>query len=145
MTWSVSHVQYVTFSIIGCPILELFQSWEKLSFQAGWECKNWLLLSSCARIWIIYLSIYLIYLSGSRGLMDSESDLWPEGCGFESQVRQGLLVGGVSTFNTTTEVSLSKAPNPQLLRVCVHLGWVKCREYISLLVIYSLYNRVCDK
>ncbi len=32
-----------------------------------------------------------------------------------------------------------------LLRVCVHLGWVKCREYISLLVIYSLYNRVCDK
>ncbi len=38
-----------------------------------------------------------------------------EGCGFESQVRQGLLVGGVSSFNTTTEVSLSKAPNPQLL------------------------------
>ncbi len=32
-----------------------------------------------------------------------------------------------------------------LLRVCVHLGWVKYREYISLLVIYSLYNRVCDK
>ncbi len=38
MTWSVSHVQYVTFSIIGCPILELFQSLEKLSYQAGWEC-----------------------------------------------------------------------------------------------------------
>ncbi len=56
------------------------------------------------------------YLSGgSRGLMDRESDLYPEGCGFESQVRQGLLVGGVSSFNTTTEVSLSKAPNPQLL------------------------------
>ncbi len=32
-----------------------------------------------------------------------------------------------------------------LFRVCVHLGWVKCREYISLLDIYSLYNRVCDK
>ncbi len=32
-----------------------------------------------------------------------------------------------------------------LLRVCVHLEWVKCREYISLLVIYSLYNCVCDK
>ncbi len=70
--------------------------------------------------------------------MDRESDLKSEGCGFESQVRQGLLVGGVtvqlslSTLNTTTEVRpLSKAPNPQLLpgrrsigcpllRVCVH-------------------------
>ncbi len=57
----------------------------------------------------------LILMGGSRGLMDSESDLKAEGCGFESQVRQGLLVGGVSSFNTTTEVSLSKAPNPQLL------------------------------
>ncbi len=55
------------------------------------------------------------WIWGSRGLMDSESDLYAESCGFESQVRQGLLVGGVSSFNTTTEVSLSKAPNPQLL------------------------------
>ncbi len=51
-----------------------------------------------------------------------------------------------STFNTMTEVPLSKAPNPQLLPghscingcpllrvcdcVCVHFGWVKCRAQI---------------
>ncbi len=59
----------------------------------------------------------------------------------------------LSTLNTTTEVPLSKAPNPQLLpghrsingcpllrvcvhgvcvftAVCVHFGWVKCRAQI---------------
>ncbi len=59
----------------------------------------------------------------------------------------------LSTLNTTTEVPLSKAPNPQLLpgrrsisdypllrvcvhgvcvftAVCVHLGWDKCRAQI---------------
>ncbi len=54
----------------------------------------------------------------------------------------------LSTFNTTTEVPLSKAPNPQLLpgrrsingvcsrcvcvftAVCVHFGWDKCRALI---------------
>ncbi len=59
----------------------------------------------------------------------------------------------LSTLNTTTEVPLSKAPNPQLLpgrrsingcpllrvcvhgvcvftAVCVHLGWVKCGAQI---------------
>ncbi len=62
---------------------------------------------------VLYIAVDYL---GSRGLMDSESDLLAEGCGFESQVQQGLLVGGVSSFNTTlTEVSLSKAPNPQLL------------------------------
>ncbi len=36
------------------------------------------------------------------------------------------ITSALSSFNTTTEVSLSKAPNPQLgNRVCVHLGWVK--------------------
>ncbi len=67
--------------------------------------------------------------------------------------QQELQVGGVnvqrslSTFNTTTEVPLSKALNPQLLpghrsnmaahcsvcvftAVCVHFGWVKCRAQI---------------
>ncbi len=33
---------------------------------------------------------------GSRGLMVRESDLWSKGCGFESQVRQGLKVGTVN-------------------------------------------------
>ncbi len=63
------------------------------------------------------------------------------------------MYSALSTFNTTTEVLLSKAPNPQLLpgrrsingcpllrvcvhgvcvftAVCVHLGWVKCRALI---------------
>ncbi len=49
----------------------------------------------------------------------------------------------LSTLNTTTEVPLSKTPNPRLLPghrgvcgaiasgVCVHFGWVKCRASIS--------------
>ncbi len=63
------------------------------------------------------------------------------------------MYSALSTFNTTTEVPLSKAPNPQLLpgrrsingcpllrvcvhgvcvftTVCVHFGWVKCRARI---------------
>ncbi len=77
---------------------------------------------------------------GSRGLMDIALDLTPEvtrGCGFESRLRQVL---------STTEVRpLSKAPNPQLLpgrctvgRTTAPLGWVKCREHISLLIILCI-------
>ncbi len=63
------------------------------------------------------------------------------------------MYSSLSTLNTTTEVPLSKAPNPQLLpgrrsingcpllrvcvhgvcvftAVCVHLGWDKCRAQI---------------
>uniref|UniRef100_A0A671K8V7 E1 ubiquitin-activating enzyme n=1 Tax=Sinocyclocheilus anshuiensis TaxID=1608454 RepID=A0A671K8V7_9TELE len=76
-----------------------------------------------------------------------------------SLVLAGIVGGGSEctalspTFNTTTEVPLSKAPNPQLLpgcrskngcpllrvcvhgvcvftAVCVHFGWVKCRALI---------------
>uniref|UniRef100_A0A671PL21 Trafficking kinesin-binding protein 1-like n=1 Tax=Sinocyclocheilus anshuiensis TaxID=1608454 RepID=A0A671PL21_9TELE len=76
-----------------------------------------------------------------------------------SLVPAGIVGGGSEctalspTFNTTTEVPLSKAPNPQLLpgcrsinscpllrvcvhgvcvftAVCVHFGWVKCRALI---------------
>ncbi len=74
------------------------------------------------------------------------------GCEFESQA--GIVGGGSdctalsSTFNTTTEVHLSKAPNPQLLpgrrsingcpllrvcgftAVCAQFGWVNCRAQI---------------
>ncbi len=72
---------------------------------------------------------------GSHGLMDG---LVTRGCGFESRLRQEL---------STTEVRpLSKAPNPQMLpgrHKCRlptapsvgALGWVNCREHISLLVI----------
>ncbi len=63
------------------------------------------------------------------------------------------MYSALSSFNTTTEVPLSKAPNPQLLpgrrsingcpllrvcvhgvcvftAVCVHFGWDKCRAQI---------------
>ncbi len=94
---------------------------------------------------------------------------WPNGYSrtrnrkvVSSSLRPAGIVGGgewmysaLSTVNTTTEVTLSKAPNPQLLprcrsingcpllRVCVHdvcvftavcvcvLGWVKCRAQIQ--------------
>ncbi len=64
-----------------------------------------------------------------------------QGCGFESRLWQEV---------STTEVRpLSKAPNPQTAPrapqcwlptapgVCA-LGWVKCREHISLLIILCI-------
>ncbi len=74
-------------------------------------------------------------------LMDRASDL-TRGCGFESRLRQELSM---------TEVRpLSKAPNPHSQRwlptapsVCA-LGWVKCREHISLLVILCIQCSCCS-
>ncbi len=43
-----------------------------------------------------HYSVPILLLVCCGGLMDRASDLKPEGCGFESQVRQGLLVGGVN-------------------------------------------------
>ncbi len=51
------------------------------------------------------------------------------------------MTSALSTLKTTTEMPLSKAPNPPLLRVCVHgvcvftavcvhFGWVKRRAQI---------------
>ncbi len=78
----------------------------------------------------------------------SESDIYPEGCGFESQLRTGIVGGGSdepvlsSTFKTTAEVRpLSNGTKPPtsppiwLHTVCVYycvcaLGWVKCRAQI---------------
>ncbi len=55
---------------------------------------------------------------------------------FEFRLRQEL---------STTEVRpLSKAPNPQLLQVCV-LEYVKCRAHISLLVILCIIVYVTNK
>ncbi len=81
------------------------------------------------------------------------------GCELESRAGRNCRWGewmysALSTFNTTTEVPLNKAPNPQLLpgrrsingcpllqvcvhgvcvftAVCVHLGWDKCRAQIQ--------------
>ncbi len=88
--------------------------------------------------------------SGSRGLMDRALDLKPEvtqGFGFESWLWQEV---------STTEVRpLSKAPPPTAPRapqcrlptapgVCA-LGWVKCREHISLLIILCIIVYVTNK
>ncbi len=79
--------------------------------------------------------------------MDRALDLKPEvtqGCGFESRLWQEV---------STTEVRpLSKALNPQLLpgrrnvSCPLHpLGWVKCREHISLLIILCIIVYVTNK
>ena len=110
------------------------------------------------------LQIY-ICIWGSRGLMVRESDSQSKGCEFKSRagrncgivhVQELCMYSSLSTFNTTTEVPLSKALNIQLLpgrrsingyapgvcsrcvcvcvcvftAVCVHFGWVKCRARI---------------
>ncbi len=70
-----------------------------------------------------------------------------QGCGFESRLWQEV---------STMEVRpLGKAPDPQLLpgrcnvscpmlQVCA-LGWVKCREHISLLIILCIIVYVTNK
>ncbi len=82
-------------------------------------------------------------LGSSRGLMDRALDLKPEvtqGCGFESRLWQEV---------STTEVRpLSKAPNPRALQCrlpTAPLGWVKCREHISLLIILCIIVYVTNK
>ncbi len=95
-------------------------------------------------------------LKGNSGLMVRESDSQPKGYDSFPVV---IVDGGVNVqcsllLNTTTEVPLSKAPNPQLLprvpqhkwpqllqvcvhsvcvftAVCVHFGWVNCIAQIT--------------
>ncbi len=97
--------------------------------------------------------------------MVSESDIYPEGCGFESQLRTGIVGGGSdepvlsSTFKTTAEVRpLSNGTKPPtsppiwLHTVCVYycvcaLGWVKCRansEYGSPYLLKLNFHFKCD-
>ncbi len=71
------------------------------------------------------------------GLMDRVLDLKPEvtqGCGFESRLRPGSprLLPGRCTVGCP------------LLQVCT-LGWVKCREHISLLIILCIIVYVTNK
>ncbi len=61
----------------------------------------------------------------SRGLMLRESDSKSKGCEFESQTGRNCwwrewMSSALSTFNTTTEVPLSKAPDPQLSPALQH-------------------------
>ncbi len=67
------------------------------------------------------------------------------------------MYSALSTLNTTTEVPLSKAPNPQLLprvpalaahcsgcvftTVCVHFGWVKCRAQYNNIIYLNWENK----
>ncbi len=108
----------------------------------------------------ILRKVYDVQIGGSRGLMVRELDLKSKGCGFESQVRQGLLVGRVinqhslhpqyhywGVLEQGTEPPIAPRALEQwlptalgvcsqcvcsLLCVCVcALGWVKCRAPIS--------------
>ncbi len=70
------------------------------------------------------------------GLMDRALDLKPEvtqGCGFESRLRQEVH-----------DCSPGAAVGCPLLQVCT-LGWVKCREHISLLIILCIIVYVTNK
>ncbi len=93
---------------------------------------------------------------GSRGLMLESRTCNPKDASLSLSIA-GIVGGGewmssaLSTFSTTTEVPLSKAPNPQLLpghrsikgcpllqvcvhgvcvftAVCVHFGWVNAEH-----------------
>ncbi len=86
---------------------------------------------------------------GSRGLMDRALDLKPEvtqGCGFESRLWQEVsstevrpLSKAPPTAPRAPQCRLSTAPG-----VCA-LGWVKCREHISLLIILYIIVYVTNK
>ncbi len=91
---------------------------------------------------------------GSRGLKVRDPKVASSSLRSGRNCRWGeWMYSTLSTLNTTTEVPLSKAPNPQLLpgrrgkngcpllqvcvhgvcvfsAVCVHFGWVKCRAQI---------------
>ncbi len=81
----------------------------------------WYFVGKSLESWTPNLKVESLSL-GPAGIVGGESK-----CTFTSARSSAL-----STFNTTTEVPLSKAPNPQLLpgRVCAHFGWVKCRAQI---------------
>ncbi len=71
----------------------------------------------------------------SRGLMDRALDLKPEvtqGCGFESRLRQEVH-----------DCSPGAAQSVAHCSKCV--GWVKCREHISLLIILCIIVYVTNK
>ncbi len=84
---------------------------------------------------------------GSRGLMVRALDLKPEvtqGCGFESQLRQEVSMTEVRPLSKATEPQT--APRALQCRLpTAPLGWVKCREHISLLIILCIIVYVTNK
>ncbi len=98
---------------------------------------------NCFKLKHFPTSIYTRELmSFSRGLIVRESDSWSKGCEFESVG----IVGGrsectaLTTPNTTTEVPLSKALNPQLLPGCPLL---RCVITVCVCVCVCVFSAVC--
>ncbi len=88
--------------------------------------------------------------SGSRGLMDRALDLKPEvtqGFGFESWLWQEVSMTEVRPLSKAPPPTAPRAPPcrlPTAPGVCA-LGWVKCREHISLLIILCIIVYVTNK
>ncbi len=89
---------------------------------------------------------------GSRGLMDRALDLKPEvtqGCEFKFRLWQEVSVHdwGETLEQGTDPPTAPRAPQcwlPTAPGVCA-LGWVKCREHISLLIILCIIVYVTNK
>ncbi len=100
--------------------------------------------SQKAEDFISFLSFYRAVV----GLMDRALDLKPEvtqGCGFESRLRQEV-------HDCSPGAAQSAAHCSKCVCVCVStapcvcaLGWVKCREHISLLIILCIIVYVTNK
>ncbi len=109
--------------------------------------------------WYPFVTFHILKW-GSRGLM-LESRSCNRKVVSSSLGPAGIVGGGgwmssaLSTLNTTTEVPLSKTPNPQLLPgrhcsgcvftvcvcVCAHFGWVKCRAQIQSMGHHTWWSR----
>ncbi len=80
---------------------------------------------------------FLSFFWAVVGLMDRALDLKPEvtqGCGFESRLRQEVH-----------DCSPGAAQSAAHCSKCYTLGWVKCREHISLLIILCIIVYVTNK
>ncbi len=84
---------------------------------------------------------------GSRGLMDRALDLKPEvtqGCVVRIPAPAGIVHDWGETLEQGTEPQTApRAPHSRL--PTAPLGWVKCREHISLLIIRCIIVYVTNK
>ncbi len=79
--------------------------------------------------------------------MDGALDLKPEvtqGCGFESRIPAGSVHDWGETLEQGTEPPTAPRA-PQCRLPTAPLGWVKCREHISLLIILCIIVYVTNK